>query len=287
MEIHRHPSTIARELNRNSCDNGYIADTAELFHQERMAAPGTRCKCTKVIKTLIEAKLDVTWSPEQIAHTVMKGQVCFKTIYRWLYDGKLMNGEIYSLRQKGKRHKAAEKRGVFVHSTPISERPQGAKDRSEFGHWELDSMVSSRGKSKGCFSTFAERKTRLYVAYCGADRTADAMKSAITRLYTTLPKGAFKTATTDRGKEFACYEAVKEDLDLTLYFADAYAPWQRGTNENSNGLLREFFPKKTNLAKITQEELAKCLWLINNRPRKCLGWKSPIQVFLYEVSHLT
>lgn len=113
------------------------------------------------------------------------------------------------------------------------------------------------------------------------------MKNAIIQLHKAVPKGAFKTGTTDRGKEFACFQSVKDELDLTLYFADPYSSWQRGSNENSNGLLREFYPKKTDLALDGQQELTQNLLLINNRPRKCLGWQSPIQVFLHELAHLT
>ncbi|WP_407654318.1 MULTISPECIES: IS30 family transposase [Caproicibacterium] len=99
--------------------------------------------------------------------------------------------------------------------------------------------------------------------------------------------GNIQTGTTDRGKEFACCTAIQKQLGLTLYFADAYSSWQRGSNENSNGLLREFYPKKTNLALVPQAELTHSLFLINSRPRKCLGWKSSIQVFLHELAHLT
>jgi len=113
------------------------------------------------------------------------------------------------------------------------------------------------------------------------------MQEAISSLYNTLPKGAFKTTTTAGGKEFACCTAIPDQLGLTLYFADAYSSWQRGSNENSNGPLREFYSKKTNLVLVPQEELSHNLFLINSRPRKCLGWKASIQVFLYEVAHLT
>ena len=156
---------------------------------------------------------------------------------------------------------------------------------SEFGHWELDSVVSGGG-NKGCFSTFLERKSRLYVAYVGNDRTSKTMENAINKLFESLPKGALKSATTDRGKEFACHTNIKQQLHIPVYFADAYAPWQRGSNENSNGLLREFYPKKTDLGQVTQAELKHKLELINHRPRKCLGWKSATQAFLQEVSHL-
>jgi IS30 family transposase len=100
------------------------------------------------------------------------------------------------------------------------------------------------------------------------------------------PLGVFKTSTVDRGKEFACYSNIEEQVDMAVYFADPYASWQRGTNENANGLLREFFPKKTDLALITEEELEVALHLINHRPRKCLGWKTSYEAFWEEVSQL-
>ncbi len=132
--------------------------------------------------------------------------------------------------------------------------------------------------------TFIERKSRFYVAYIGQDRSAQTMENAIEYLYSQLPIGAFLTATTDRGKEFACHQRVKSRFNIDMYFADAHAPWQRGSNENANGLLREFYPKQTNLTDVEQDELGQKLKLINNRPRKCLGWKTPIEVFLQEVS---
>lgn len=112
------------------------------------------------------------------------------------------------------------------------------------------------------------------------------MEAASTKVFSTLPGAAFKTATTARGKEFACNEILEEKLGISLYFADPYCSWQRGSNENANRLLREFYPKKTDLALIGQDELVKNLVILNFQPRKCLGWKSPIQVFLHEVSHL-
>ena len=113
------------------------------------------------------------------------------------------------------------------------------------------------------------------------DRTAPSMLKAIKKLVKVLPKKALKTFTTDRGKEFACYKEV-EKLNIKVYFADAYAAWQRGSNENSNGLLREYYPKKTDLGKISNDDLIKKLILLNNRPRKCLNWKTPFQVFYSE-----
>ncbi len=146
-------------------------------------------KYTDDLAATITDKLLATWSPEQIANTVTLGVVSFKTIYNWLYSGVLPAITMRNLRQKGKRRKA-EKRGKFSMGTPISERPKDVKGRTTFGHWELDSMVSSRGESKDCFATFVERKSRLYTAFKTPDRTAASMQTAITTLYNMLPRGA-------------------------------------------------------------------------------------------------
>lgn len=286
QKVQRHRSSIDRELSRNTTDKGYAGEVAQAVYHTRRKHSKPKGKKSVAIVEIIADKLAATWSPEQIANTVMSGVVSYRTIYNWLYAGVLPAVTVQNLRQKGKRRKV-EKRGKFSMGTSISERPKEVKSRNTFGHWELDSMVSSRGESKGCFATFVERKSRLYTALKTPDRTATSMNAAITKLYNALPTGAFRTGTTDRGKEFACCTAVKEQLGLDLYFADAYCSWQRGSNENSNGLLREFYPKKTDLALVRQEDLTHSLFLINSRPRKCLGWKSPIQVFLHEVAHLT
>lgn len=232
-----------------------------------------------------------TWSPEQIAGRLR--QVCseqavsFKTIYRWIYQGLLVKGNTTVLRHKGKRRNPRETRGRFNVGKSIQQRPKEVRKRDSFGHWELDTVVSSRGKSKACVATFAERKTRLYLAVKMPDRTSKSFEKAFGIMADSFPKGTFQTATVDRGKEFACYERLESAHDLDVYFADPYSSWQRGTNENANGLLREFFPKGKDFAEVSAEELVHVLHLINNRPRKCLGWKTAHESFLEALSHLT
>ena len=281
----RHHSSVSRELLKN---NGfvYFAENAQHTYEERRKRSKSAGKFTSELAQTIEAKLTDTWSPEQISSTVLIGILSFKTIYQWLYQGRLNRGDLNALRQKGKRRKPVETRGKFAVGQSIADRPEEVKSRETFGHWELDTVASGRGQSKGCFATFLERKSRLYTAIKMPDRSAASMEKAITQVRTAMPAQAFKTATTDRGKEFACYESVREKLGLSLYFADPYCSWQRGSNENANGLLREFYPKKTDLAIVDAKQLIKNLFLINSRPRKCLDWKTPIQVFLHEVSHL-
>ena len=235
---------------------------------------------------MIEYYLKLTWSPEQISNTILKGIISFKSIYRWIYDGTILLGDLSCLRQKGKRRKPRETRGRFNIGTSIHQRPKEVKNRETFGHWELDTIVSSRGKSKGCLATFVERQTRFYVAIKLENRSASEMYRAINELYEHFPKDTFKTYTVDRGKEFACYSEVETNLNVPVYFADAYSSWQRGSNENANGLLREFFPKKTDLARISDQEINMALCLINHRPRKCLDWKTSFELFHEKVSHL-
>jgi IS30 family transposase len=283
--LNRHHSTISREINRNTV-TGYCPAQADKQYQINKSNCGRKSKFNEDIAKVIQNHLDKTWSPEQISNTVLKGTISYKSIYRWIYNGKLEKKLLKQLRQRGKRQKPAEKRGRFNIGTSISGRPKSIKNRKEFGHWELDTIVSSRGKSKGCLATFAERKTRYYIAVKMPDRTAASMERAIKDVIANLPSGSFKSATTDRGKEFSCYKNIENNYPINIYFADAYCAWQRGTNENSNGLLREFYPKKTDLSLIDTSELISNIILINNRPRKCLKWNSASDLFMKELSHL-
>lgn len=185
--------------------------------------------------------------------------------------------------RKAKSRKPKETRGRFNIGTSIRKRPIKIRKRVEFGHWELDTVVSSRGKSKGCLATFAEMKSRFYIALPMKDRSKDSMLEAVKKLIYSLPPQALKSFTSDRGKEFACYKDI-EEIEIDFYFADPYSAWQRGSNENSNELLREYYPKKTNLAKIKIEELIKNIVELNNRPRKYLNYQTPFDVFLDELS---
>ncbi|MBN2984150.1 MULTISPECIES: IS30 family transposase [Cohnella] len=288
-ELGRHHSAIAREIQRGSVEGEYRAETAQTAYEERRSTSKPKGRFTTELADELEEKLQQTWSPEQIAEnrrTSGKPFVCFKTIYRWLYDGRLNGGEVSVLRHKGKRRKPVETRGRFLVGKTIAQRPKAIRKRESFGHWELDTVVSSRGKSRACAATFIERKTRMYVAVKMPDRTAHSMEVAFGVAAGQFAQGAFKTATVDRGKEFACYAALEFFHGIDVYFADPYSSWQRGSNENANGLLREFIPKGHDFAEVTDEELAYALHLINHRPRKCLDWKSAYESFMEELSHL-
>ena len=278
-----HHSTVARELNR--IEGEYSAIKAQQLAISKSANKGRPTKLTPQLAALIESRLQQTWSPEEIVGAELVGVLSFKTIYSWIHRGFLDVTEKV-LRRKGKKPGTQEKRGRFNVKKTIKDRPQEVENREIFGHWELDTMVSSRGQSKGCLATFVERKTRFYIAIKMDNRSKDSMFLAISSLYNTLTSKLLKTFTVDRGKEFACFEQVETEFGIPMYFADAYAAWQRGSNENSNGLLREFFPKKTDLAKVTLDKLTEALMLINNRPRKCLGFKTPFDMFKHEIRKL-
>lgn len=277
-------STISREIKRCEKDN-YVSEEAQRNYENISKERAKKIKLTSEIEEVITSKLNERWSPEQIVGRLFQGVLSFKTIYNWIYK-RLIDIDLDLLRRKGKSRKPKETRGRFNVGTSISKRPKEVKTRETFGHWELDTVVSSRGKSKGCLATFVERKTRYYIAIPMKDRCKDSMLEAIKIIHALFPKEAFKTFTSDRGKEFSCYKDV-ESMGIDFYFADPYSSWQRGTNENSNGLLREYYPKKTDLSSINSVELVTNLIQLNNRPRKCLEFKTPLEALLHELDLLS
>lgn len=284
--LNRSVSTISREVRRNKINDNYNAESAQSNYKSKRNHCGRRIKLNSDLREKIIYYLKQHWSPEQIAGRLFLGELSFKTIYRWI-NSKLLNFNVLTyLRQKGKRQRSKETRGKFNVGKLISQRPKEVRKRNVFGHWEADTVVSSRGKSKGCVATFVERKSRYLYCFPMPDRSAKSMEIAIKQLISKLPSGTVKTITVDRGKEFSCYKTIETQFETNIYFADPYSAWQRGTNENSNGLLREFFPKKTDLAKITQAELEYALYSINHRPRKCLNWYTPYEIFTLSLLQL-
>ena len=204
-----HHSTVARELNR--VEGEYSAIKAQQLATSKFANKGRPTKLTPQLAALIESRLQQTWSPEEIVGAELVGALSFKTIYSWIHRGFLAVTEKV-FRRKGKKPGTQEKRGRFNVKKTIKDRPKEVENRKTFGHWELDTMVSSRGQSKGCLATFVERKTRFYVAMKMDDRTKASMFLAISSLYKTLTSKLLKTFTVDRGKEFACLDRWKPSL---------------------------------------------------------------------------
>lgn len=290
--IGRNPSTISRELRRN-CTYMYdipiyYPHTAQKKYMLRQSYCHRGMFWSEEVIEYINEKLRATWSPEQIAKTPYEYALpSFKTIYRWIYTEYLVQGNLKVLRRKGKSWKGKETRGKLLNKgKSIRKRNKSVYKRQEFGHWELDTVVSGLGKSKSSFVTFAERKTRYYMAVKVNSRNSDEVKNAIINELKNYPNGAVKTITTDNGKEFAKWSEMEQKLNTQIYFADPFCPWQKGSNENSNGLLREFYPKGRNLSRVNPATLKKNLALINARPKKVLNYQTPAYLFEQELKVL-
>ena len=280
----RNVSSVSRELRRNCTFYRdvprYYPYTAQKKSNLRNSYRHRGIFWSKQVLTYIEEKLSLTWSPEQISKTPCEFKMpSFKTIYRWLYEGYICKGNVNVLRKKGKTRKRLGNGGRFTTGKSIRKRDKRIYKRKEFGHWEVDTVVSGRGKTKACFATIAERKTRYYIAIKIPNRTGEEMAKALIAELSKLPKEAVKTITCDRGSEFSEWREIENRLNCNMYFADPYCAWQKGTNENLNGLLREFYPKGRNLEKVSEKTLKKNLALINARPKKVLNFQKPIDLF--------
>ncbi|WP_353846374.1 IS30 family transposase [Clostridium sp. ZBS13] len=283
-ELNRNKSSISRKIRRNNLSGKYSAHIAQDKYEIRRIKCKPYGKMANVsLVNYVQEKLNAHWSPEQISGRIKlklnEQIISFRTIYSWLYKAILEHCSVKLLRRKGKSLKPKETRGRFNIGKIISQRPKEARKRLEIGHWELDTVVSSRGKSKACLSTFVERKTRITKIRIMPNRKASTFNEHCIIALSNFDNNKLKSLTVDRGKEFAGYLELENKLDLDVYFADSYSSWQRGTNENTNGLIREFFPKKFDFSTINQHDVDIVEGILNNRPRKCLGYKTPIEGF--------
>lgn len=279
----RNVSSVSRELRRNCTFYRdvprYYPHTAQKKSNLRNSYRHRGMYWDEEVLEYIDEKLAQTWSPEQISKTPCEMKMpSFKTIYRWI-DERYLRSTLKNLRRKGKTRKRSGNGGRFTTGKSIRKRDKSVYKRKEFGHWEADTVVSGRGKTSTCFATLAERMTRYYIAIKIPNRKGETMAKAVIAALSKLPPEAVKTITCDRGSEFANWREIEEALHCDMYFADPYCAWQKGTNENLNGLLREFYPKGRNLSCVSEKTLEKNLALINARPKKVLGFKSPQDLF--------
>lgn len=302
--LHRSPSTISREINRNCTNNtSYSPSESVLNYYKRRKNCGrkkifTDSFAVKIVQDLI---LEHQWSPEQIAYRLKYEnnpfQVSYTTIYRAIYSGmlethKLSHGErgiVRKLRHRGKtRHRKdkEETRGKIKISNPIEDRPDSANNRSELGHWEADTVAGKTGSS--CLITLTDRKSRFLLVKHIPKKSAAFVTDGIIEMLKALPKERVRSITPDRGKEFSKHSQITAALnDVQFYFPKPHSPWERGTNENTNGLIREYCPKSKDMSDFDTQFFIDFTNKINHRPRKCLGWKSAFEVFYGVVLHLT
>lgn len=288
-ELGRSPSSVSREIARNSTEPNqygekYRVQMADKLYKKRVSKAHNIVQFPLEVIQIIEQRIKETWSPEQIAAFYKdQGFPCHKTIYKWINEGTIINGNKKLLRRKGKGG-WYETRGKFNKGKSIRKRDKRIYKRADYGHWELDTVVSGLGKSKACFITLVERKSRFYKAIKSPNRHADVVARLITDYLKRFPPELVKTITTDNGAEFADWQTMEKELNCEVYFCDTFCAWQKGSNENSNGLLREFFPKGYNLSRYTQAYIDKKVNLINNRPRKCNNWISPSKLMSEAIS---
>lgn len=227
------------------------------------------------VSDYIEDKLRATWSPEQIVCTPceLKMPIC-RITYRRIYEKHLVNSDLKVLRRKGKYHGGKEMQGQYSKGKSIRRGDKSVYSRQEAGHWEADTVVSGQGKSKACFATLAERKTRFYIAVKIPDRRAETTENTIVGALSVFPPQMVKAINCDRGAEFTNWRRLEERLHCDVYFTDPYCASQKGPNKNLNSLLREFYPKGKNLSRVAPATLKRNLALINARPRKVLRFHS-------------
>lgn len=265
-------ATISRELRRNASICGYVAIVAELLARIRRYFVKRRHKITPELLRIIKDFFEIKWSPECIANTILKGKVCCQTIYNYVRNNPELAKMLFFKKRYRKRGIVSNNRGRMQKRTNIEERPKLVDKRVRYGDFEGDLIVGAN--HKGAMLTLVERKSRYVFAMKldskNADETCDAIVSALDGINA-------KTLTLDNGKEFARHEDVSDKLGTKIYFAHPYYPHERGLSENTNRLLRRYFPKKTDLRKVRQEEIETAISQLNTRPRKCLSWHSPAE----------
>jgi len=277
-------STVSRELRRNRGQRGYRFKQAEAKAQARQAIRRKPRKLTASVRRKVEAKLrQMRWSPEQISGWLRDQgiKLSHERIYQMIWQDKRDGGNLWrSLRRRGKRYnKRAGKnagRGLIPNRIDISDRPAIVARKARLGDWEGDTVASAG--HKGGLLTLVERKSLLTKISKLRRSTARATQRATVRRL--KPIGNFvHTITFDNGKEFAAHQGIAHALTAKIFFATPYHAWERGLNENTNGLIRDFFPKGTDFSTISNAEVAKVERLLNARPRKSLGFRSPQEVF--------
>jgi len=296
-ELGRSPSTLSRELKRNSTASYkiYLSHRAHERAVTRKKESGMRPRLKdERIVSYVREKLKEDWSPEiianKIAQTIQGASISHEAIYQYIYHpktqdrdeliGQLVRGH-RKRKQKGIGRK--ERKTKIPNRISINERPVSVDNRSRYGHWEGDSLISR--KSRPALNSLVERKSRLTCLTKLDRKTAQQTTNAVIQRLSEFPASVRRTLTLDNGTENSGHEGITEALGIQCYFADPYSSWQRGSNEQVNGMIRRYFPKGTDFSKITDEQVAWVESRINNRPRKCLGYKTPAEVATVALAH--
>jgi transposase, IS30 family len=286
-ELGRHRATIGRELARNSVAGEYRAVAAhEQSRQRRHRRRLVRKMDRPEVDEFVRSHLVHYWSPDQIAGRSKRDfpgarcrQVSHQTIYSWIHAQPSADRQHFTgfLRFAGRRRPGDDRRGRIPRQVSIEGRPRVVDARRRYGDWEGDTVVGAR--QSGAVVTLVERKSGYLLSAKSCDRKARRVADKIQSRLGRLPARLRRTATFDNGKEFAEHERLSKRLGMNVYFAQPYCSWQRGTNEHTNGLLRQFLPKGTDLRTVSWQELEHYTKLINDRPRKRLNYRTPAELF--------
>lgn len=278
----RSPSTICREIARNTGDNGYQPRQAHRMAQERARRPGTR-RFTEEVKLDAEERLRDDWTPDMInGRARLEGRpwVCKETIYKHIYADAKAGGDLWKHLPRAHRKRRrrcprddGRRRGKIPNQRMIDTRPPEVETRATVGHWEGD-LIQGANKS-GHLVTLVERRTRFTLVDRTMSKEARQVTRAICRMFGKLPEASRLTLTLDNGKEFAWHERMAMKTGMDVFFAHPYHSWERGTNENTNGLVRRLHPKTCSFVGIGEAGLKRIDLFLNDRPRKCLGWRTP------------
>jgi len=287
MVIGKDKSVISRELRRN-CDkrNGsYNFDLAQRKYDQRQETKPKKNRFTEEVKQLVDGMLLNDYSPEQIAgRAKLNGNQCVshERIYQYVWQDKKKGGNLhFHLRHKGRKYRkrgaAKDKRGIIKNRVDIEERPKIVDEKIRFGDCEIDTVI---GKNhKGALLTINDRVTSLVWISLLSGKEAEPLTQKTIEVLLPI-KNMLNTITADNGKEFAFHQKIAEALNVGVYFAKPYHSWERGANENTNGLIRQYFPKGTSFENITNEQVTYVQNKLNNRPRKKLGFLSPNEFFI-------
>ena len=275
-----HKSTIQRELKRNRGQRGYRPNQADEKAKARRQGK-SKPRISSRMWAQVRAHLEEDWSPEQVSGRLKRSNifVSHERIYQYIYAEKRAGGSLWKHLRHPKKYRkrvgGRDRRGKIPHRRSIEERPAIVEERSRVGDWEADLIVAKNGQ--GVALTLTERKSRFTLLQTLASKHAAPVKDATIELLKWDPRT--KTITFDNGKEFAAHQEIAFALKVDCYFAHPYASWERGTNENTNGLIRQYLPKERNLIEVGREEQIQIMDKLNLRPRKCLDFKTPYEVF--------
>ncbi|MGH8831249.1 MAG: IS30 family transposase [Polaromonas sp.] len=281
----RHRSTISRELQRNGTprDGAYRPQLADWYARGRRSRSRRNSRLSGPDWHRVQGLLAEQWSPEQVAgwlrrHRLLR--ISHETIYRYIWADKRHGGQLYThlrgaRKQRRKRYGRYDSRGRVAGKRPITTRPAVVETRAQLGHWEADTVL---GPGRPCILSLVERKTGYVVIGKLQARTTKEVNQRATALIQQQPH-AVRTITADNGTEFHDYPAIEQATDVRFYFATPHHAWERGTNENTNGLLRQYLPKRCSMAHLTQQDCDVIAAKLNRRPRKRLGYRTPEECY--------